>query len=81
MIPAAVFRRGQIVWVQVVECQAGGQLLVSYEGQLLSVKNSTGRNWMGGERLKLSVHSLHPTLEFRICSRENRSNGSLDRFV
>jgi hypothetical protein len=77
MAAHVAFRKGQIIWVEVIEIQAGEQLLVSYEGQLIPVQNSTSRRWNRGDRLKLSVYNLNP-IEFRIYS---RPAASLDRFI
>ena len=71
------FKKGQTVWVDIVEIQEDHQLLVDYNGNLILVKNSTGRSLQIGQRLKLIVATTNP-LHFQSSG---DGQHSFDRFA
>ncbi len=68
--------RGARIKARVVELQADNELLVSYQGHFLRVKNHSDRNFHKDDVLNLQVVGTQP-LEFKIFERST----SLDRVV
>lgn len=71
---------GDRVIAEVEELIANYELIVSYQGQLLRVKNSSGVEFKKGDKLDLIVYRIDP-IELRLHSKEiNYGPRSLDRF-
>jgi hypothetical protein len=61
-----MFKKGQKVRVEILEVHAGGELLVSFQGQLFRVKNTSGQRFQVGEHLLLVCIHTNP-VEFSLA--------------
>lgn len=65
-------RRGDTVDVIVREQLRGGDLIITYNGDLLRVTNATLRTFAAGQTVNLVVASTEP-LSFRLNEKKDRS--------
>ena len=77
---ARSLRLGERVWAVVDECIAGNEMVVNFTGDLVRVKNSTGRFFRPGERVQLQVALLYP-LSFRLVEPRFSRKLSLDQTI
>lgn len=59
-----------VVSAQIVEAVAPGEFVVSFEGDLLRVKNSSGQNFNAGSYVLLRVTAIAP-LQFQLSRAGN----------
>lgn len=70
-------KKGDLVQAKVIEILPDRACIVSFNGDLVRVKNSSGRIFSAGDTVKLKVTHLDP-LSFQIPTSSNRH---LDRQV
>ena len=76
----ASFTLGERVRAKVHEALRDGDLIVSFDGELLRVGNFTGRSFAAGEFVILEVAAVRP-LRFRLEQPRRRSGGRFEATV
>lgn len=70
-------KKGEVVQAKVIEVISPSTFIVSFNGDLIRVRNSSGQKFSTGDTVKLKVSQLRP-LSFQISSASRRH---LDRQV
>ncbi len=73
------FKVGDMVWGRVTEQLANGELIISFEGDLLRVANETNKRFYIGETVILTVSSQNPLI-FKLAKHQKsrREPGKFD---